>query len=33
MIFNPLPSETLDAGDVIVVLGKREDLRRMNAVM
>jgi voltage-gated potassium channel len=33
MIFNPMPSETFEAGDVIVVLGKREDLRRMNAVM
>jgi voltage-gated potassium channel len=33
MIFNPMPSETLEAGDVIVVIGKREDLRRMNAVM
>ena len=33
MIFNPMPSETLEAGDVIVVIGKREDLKRMNAVM
>ena len=33
MIFNPVPSETLEAGDVIVVIGKREDLKRMNAVM
>ncbi|MGD8961728.1 MAG: potassium channel protein [Desulfobacterales bacterium] len=33
MIFNPMPSETLEAGDVIVVIGKREDLQRMNAVM
>ena len=33
MIFNPMPSEIFEAGDVIVVLGKREDLRRMNAVM
>ena len=33
MIFNPMPSETLEAGDVIVVIGKREDLLRMNAVM
>ena len=31
MIFNPNPSETLEAGDVIVVIGKTEDLRRMNA--
>ena len=33
MIFNPIPSETLEAGDVIVVIGKHEDLQRMNAVM
>ena len=33
MIFNPMPSETLEAGDVIVVIGKREDLQRMNAVV
>jgi voltage-gated potassium channel len=33
MIFNPGPSERLDSGDVIVVLGKREDLKRMNAVL
>ena len=33
MIFNPMPTETLEAGDVIVVIGKREDLQRMNAVL
>jgi len=33
MIFNPLPAETLESGDVIVVIGKKEDLKRMNAVM
>ena len=33
MIFNPMPSETLEAGDVIVVIGKKEDLKRMNAVL
>ena len=33
MIFNPMPTETLDAGDVIVVIGKKEDLIRMSAVM
>ena len=33
MIFNPMPSETLEAGDVIVVIGKDEDLKRMSAVM
>jgi voltage-gated potassium channel len=33
MIFNPMPSETLEAGDVIVVIGKKEDLKRMSMVM
>jgi voltage-gated potassium channel len=33
MVFNPTPSETLDAGDVIVVIGKKEDLKRMSTVM
>ena len=33
MVFNPTPSEELDAGDVIVALGKREDLKRMDAVL
>jgi voltage-gated potassium channel len=33
MIFNPTPSETLESGDVIVVIGKKEDLKRMNAIM
>jgi voltage-gated potassium channel len=33
MIFNPMPSETLEAGDVIVVIGKREDLIRMSRVL
>ena len=33
MIFNPMPSEMLESGDVIVVIGKKEDLKRMNAVM
>ena len=33
MIFNPMPTETLEAGDVIVVIGKKEDLKRMNAVL
>jgi len=33
MIFNPLPSEKLEAGDVIVVIGKKEDLLRMNEVV
>ncbi len=33
MIFNPLPTENLEAGDVIVVIGKKEDLKRMNDVV
>jgi len=33
MIFNPMPTETLEAGDVIVVIGKRDDLKRMSAVL
>jgi len=33
MVFNPLPSQKLEAGDVIVVIGKKEDLKRMSAVM
>jgi voltage-gated potassium channel len=33
MIFNPMPSEKLEAGDVLVVIGKKEDLLRMNEVI
>ena len=33
MTFNPMPSETLEAGDVIVVIGKKEDLKRMSQVL
>jgi len=33
MIYNPMPSEVLDSGDVIVVIGKKDGLRRMTAVM
>jgi voltage-gated potassium channel len=33
MVFNPTPSEKLEAGDVIVVIGKKEDLKRMSAVL
>ena len=33
MVFNPTRSEKLDAGDVIVVIGKKEDLKRMKAVL
>jgi len=33
MIFNPVPTETLESGDVIVVLGKKEDLKRMRDIL
>jgi voltage-gated potassium channel len=33
MIFNPGPREKLEAGDVIVVIGKNEDLQRLTAVL
>lgn len=33
MIFNPIPSETLKANDVLVVLGKHEDVTRMNQIL
>ncbi len=33
MIFNPLPTARLDAGDVIVVIGKKDSLSRMNEVL
>lgn len=33
MIFNPMPGETLEGGDVIVVLGKMENLERMRTVL
>jgi len=33
MIFNPLPSEILEDGYVLVVLGKKEDVKRMYTVL
>ena len=33
MIFNPVPSEKLEAGDVIVVIGKKDDMKRLNRVL
>ncbi len=33
MIFNPLPYEILELNDVIVVLGKKEDMDRMNQII
>ncbi|MBI9083199.1 MAG: TrkA C-terminal domain-containing protein [Desulfobacterales bacterium] len=32
-VFNPMSSENLGLGDVIVVFGKKEDLERMKGVM
>lgn len=33
MIFNPAPSEKLEGGDVIVVIGQKEDLKRMRTIL
>lgn len=33
MIFNPTPNEILEAGDILVAIGKTEDLKRMNAAL
>jgi voltage-gated potassium channel len=33
MIFNPVPQEKLEVNDLLVVLGKKEDLVKMNAEM
>lgn len=33
MIFNPLPKEKLEANDIIVALGKKEDLARMERII
>ena len=33
MIFNPMPLETLEAGDVIVLIGKKDDLKRMSEIL
>ena len=33
MIFNPRPSEKLDAEDILVVLGKKEDMEKMDQVL
>lgn len=33
MVFNPGPNETFNAGDVIVVLGKKAEVRRMSAII
>ena len=33
MVFNPLPSETLEAEDIIVIIGKKEDINRMRGVL
>ncbi|MBF0102085.1 MAG: potassium channel protein [Desulfobacterales bacterium] len=33
MIFNPMPTEKLEANDIIVILGKQEDVKRMNSIV
>jgi len=33
MIFNPLPLEMLEEGDVIVTIGKKDDLKRMKDIL
>jgi K+/H+ antiporter YhaU regulatory subunit KhtT len=33
MLFNPMPSDILDEGDVIVSIGKKYDMQRMNSVL
>ena len=33
MVYNPMHTEVLEADDVIVVIGKKDDLKRMNAVL
>jgi voltage-gated potassium channel len=33
MIFNPIPSEIIEANDVLVLLGKYEDVTRMNQIL
>jgi voltage-gated potassium channel len=33
MIYNPLPKEVFEAGDVIVVIGKKDSLRRMADIL
>ena len=33
MIFNPQPGEVLEGNDILVVLGKKDDMRRMSDVM
>jgi voltage-gated potassium channel len=33
MIFNPVATEILEAGDVIVLIAKKEDLKRMNEIL
>jgi voltage-gated potassium channel len=33
MVFNPGPNEIINAGDVIVVIGKKKELDRMSKVV
>ena len=33
MIFNPLPTQQLTAGDVIVLIGKEQELGRLRKIL
>jgi Trk K+ transport system NAD-binding subunit len=33
MVFNPTPTEKLEAGDVIVAIGQKGDLKRMREIL
>ncbi len=33
MLFNPMPSETINAGDVVVVIGKKQELKKLRCVI
>ncbi len=33
MVFNPMPSEKLEQGDVIVVIGKKDEMLRMQSIL
>jgi K+/H+ antiporter YhaU regulatory subunit KhtT len=33
MVFNPAPTEKLEAGDVFVVIGQKGDLKRMREIL
>jgi voltage-gated potassium channel len=33
MVFNPKPTEILEAGDLLVIIGMKDDLDRLNAIL